>query len=75
MKQQRDFVTKRAPVSVLDLPGMERWLSDMAARGFFWSGRPTSPPSLSASAGERPGMAAATACVPPNMGIPPPLRR
>lgn len=34
MKQQRDFVTKRAPVSVLDLPGMERWLSDMAARGF-----------------------------------------
>ena len=43
MKQQRDFVTKRAPVSVLDLPGMERWLSDMAARGFFWSGRPTSP--------------------------------
>ena len=35
MKQQRDFVTKRAPVSVLDLPGMERWLSDMAARGLF----------------------------------------
>ena len=54
MKQQRDFVTKRAPVSVLDLPGMERWLSDMAARGFFWSGRPTSPPSLSASAGNAP---------------------
>ena len=35
MKQQRDLVTKRAPVSVLDLPGMERWLSDMAARGLF----------------------------------------
>ena len=35
-----NLVTKRAPVSVLDLPGMERWLSDMAARGFFWSGRP-----------------------------------
>ena len=35
MKQQRDLVTKRAPVSVLDLPGMERWLSGMAARGLF----------------------------------------
>lgn len=35
MKKQKDLVTKRAPVSVLDLPGMERWLSDMAAQGLF----------------------------------------